>query len=219
MIRLLLLPLTLSSCVTLGTERSHLISTETVDGGCTDTFTAAVENGSPAHLSVNDHQHCATVERQTWAVSNYSRMAPTPRLVTAIAGTVAMLGAYTGLLFATVPTHPCCSTNDRVNQESSGVIEGAGYIVLLGVGFGVWALLGVRAESAAPSETQDVELERRELVQPYAGPLTLPSGKTLQLTGRGADVDPSELDGGTLRAGQSVIEIEGPFRTDVRLLP
>lgn len=206
--------LSLLGCVTLGSERTHLISTQTVDGRCTDSFTASVEGGvAPmAHLAVAGHQHCATVERQTWAVSNYSRMASTPRLITAIAVTAALLGGVVGLIAATTPTHRCCTDADRASEESSRIYDAVGIVGVLGVGAAVWALLGVRAESDAPVETSDLELDKRELVHPYSGPLTLGSGKTLQLNGGGAELDVRELDT-MVRVGDALVPLEGPVPT------
>jgi hypothetical protein len=120
-----------------------------------------------------------------------------------------MMGAYTGILAATTPTHPCCTTGDRVFQESSKIYDAIGYVVLAGVGFGTWALLGVRAETSAADETTDTEIDKRELVHPYSGPLSLTSGRTVPLTGSGVDVEVSELSSGFVHIGQSAVPIEG----------
>jgi hypothetical protein len=213
--------LTLLSCVTLGSERTRLKSTQTVEGSCTDTFTASVEARSAprARLSVADHQYCATVERQTWAVSTYARMAPAPRLVTSVAVTAALLGGVIGLIAATTPTHPCCTAADRASQESSRIYDAVGIAGVLGVGAAVWALLGVRAESDAPDETTEAEIDRRELVHPYSGAVSLDSGRTVQLTGGGAELDVTELGDGWVRVRDEPVAVGGPVATLLESAP
>lgn len=221
MLRFLVFALAFSSCVTVGTERTRLISKEVVAEPCIDDELSGSAEPSAeqrVHLSISVKQHCAKVERETWAAETSSQLADLPRLVIAGAATLLLLGVTTAVLLY--------AADQSKSNGVSAAVPTVAYASILGVGAGLWLLLGAHAVSPAPNQSLDTALSTDRFTRPYAGPVRLGSGAVLQLDAHGADVDPAELSSGVVQIGDSAVPIDGlvkvragPARPDARFLP
>ncbi|MFT3842242.1 MAG: hypothetical protein QM723_34955 [Myxococcaceae bacterium] len=204
MLRFLVFALAFSSCVTLGTERTQLISKEVIAGPCVDdevSGSVAPAGAQRVHLSLSVRQHCPKVERETWAAETSSQLDDMPRLVIALASTVVLLGAVSAVLIY--------AAGQSNSSSLSAAVPVTAYACALAVGTGLWLLLGAHSVSPGPNQLLENELPAERFTHAFVGKVRLASGAVVQLDARGADVDRAEVAGGKVFVGDSVVPIDG----------